>query len=153
MTSKQDKFNITNHHHVSSCSVEMGCLLSIASLIYRQDSAPQKAQYWEQCLHSSNGPFILKTKGQRRVIGSSNSRGGRSCWGRRWREVSVVVDAATAWNYLPTAVLSGEGGPWPSVFWSQPERGIQRRRKHRERNVYILLRLSYFYLTISSLLS
>lgn len=34
----------------------------------------------------------------------------------------MVVDAATAGNYLPTAVVGGEGGARPSVLCCEPGR-------------------------------
>lgn len=34
----------------------------------------------------------------------------------------MVVDAATARNYLPTAVVGGEGGARPSVLRCEPGR-------------------------------
>lgn len=59
--------------------------------------------------HSSAGSFVLKTEGQGGVVGSSDSgRGGGG--GGQGREVSVVVDAAAARDYLPAPVLRGEGG-------------------------------------------
>lgn len=65
--------------------------------------------------HSSTGSFILKTEGQGGVVGSSHSRWGGGGWGHRWMEVSVIMDAATTRNYLPTPVLCRERGTWPSV--------------------------------------
>lgn len=65
--------------------------------------------------HSAAGSFILKTEGQGGVVGSSHSRRGGGGRGQGWREVGVVVDAATTRNYLPAPVIRREGGTGPGV--------------------------------------
>lgn len=89
---------------------------------YRTETQQEAWPEGQRNLHSSAGSFILKTEGQGGVVGSSHSRWGGGGRGQRWREVSMVMDAATTWNNLPTSVLCREGGTWPSVVCCQPER-------------------------------
>lgn len=113
-------------------------LTTINTVTSDQDWVPG---WWH--LHAATGSFILKTEGQRGVIGSSHSGGGGWGWGQRWREVSMVVDAATTRNYLPTPVLCREWRTWPSVVCCQPGRRTNRELS-RESN------LSFNYQTWSS---
>lgn len=84
-----------------------------------QEDFPHRFQtrltLWGERTHSSTGSFVLKAEGQGGVIGSSDSRRVGGGWGQRWREVSVVMDASTTGNYLPTPILCRERGPWPGV--------------------------------------
>lgn len=55
--------------------------------------------------HSSAGTLILEAEWKRRLWGH---------WGK-------IVDAPTSWHNLPTAIICGQRGAWPSIFHHWPE--------------------------------